>query len=110
MTDPTTRRLPRWLKQKIPKGNDNHFTAGVIDELRLATVCDHARCPNRMECYAAKTATFMILGETCTRGCAFCSVTKGKPLPLEDDEPQRVAAAVPAIGIASRGYHLGHPR
>ena len=100
MTEPTTpNRLPRWLKRKVPKGNGNHFTAGVIDELGLATVCDHARCPNRMECYAAKTATFMILGETCTRGCAFCSVAKGKPLALEDDEPQRVAQAVQRLGL-----------
>ncbi len=100
MTDPsTTRRLPRWLKRKVPKGNANHFTAGVIGELGLATVCDHAHCPNRMECYAAKTATFMILGEICTRGCAFCSVAKGKPLPLADDEPQRVAAAVQRLGL-----------
>ena len=100
MTEPTpTRRLPRWLKQKVPKGNSNHFTAEVIDELHLATVCDHAHCPNRMECYAAKTATFMILGETCTRGCAFCSVAKGKPLPPQDDEPQRVAQAVQRLGL-----------
>ena len=100
MTEPKTpRRLPRWLKQRIPQGNANHFTAGVIDELGLATVCDHARCPNRMECYAQKTATFMILGETCTRGCAFCGVAKGKPGALDDDEPQRVARAVERLGL-----------
>ncbi len=100
MTEPTTpRRLPRWLKRKVPKGNANHFTAGVIDELGLATVCDHARCPNRMECYAAKTATFMILGETCTRGCAFCSVAKGRPKPPAADEPARVASAVERLGL-----------
>ena len=99
MTEPTPRRLPRWLKQRIPKGNANHFTAGVIDELGLATVCDHARCPNRMECYAANTATFMILGETCTRACAFCSIAKGKPLPPDNDEPQRVARAVERLGL-----------
>lgn len=65
----------------------------------LATVCDHARCPNRMECYAAKTATFMILGETCTRGCAFCSVAKGKPKAPDADEPRRVAQAVQRLGL-----------
>ena len=100
MTDDiNTRRLPPWLKQRIPQGNANHFTAGVISELGLATVCDHARCPNRMECYARKTATFMILGEVCTRGCAFCSVTKGRPNPLDDDEPRRVAMAVEKLGL-----------
>ncbi|MEA1950272.1 MAG: lipoyl synthase, partial [Planctomycetota bacterium] len=92
-------RLPRWLKRKVPKGNANHFTAGVISELGLATVCDHARCPNRMECYAAKTATFMILGETCTRGCGFCSVAKGKPKAPAADEPARVASAVERLGL-----------
>ncbi len=99
MTEPTPRRLPRWLKRKVPAGNANHFTAGVIEELGLATVCDHARCPNRMECYARKTATFMILGETCTRGCAFCSVAKGRPQPLDNDEPARVARAVGRLGL-----------
>ena len=73
--------LPRWLKRNVPKGNANHFTARLIDELGLQTVCDHARCPNRMECYAQKTATMMILGEVCTRACRFCSVRKGRPQP-----------------------------
>jgi len=65
----------------------------------LQTVCDHARCPNRMECYAAKTATFMILGDVCTRGCRFCSVTKGKPRPVDADEPRRVATAAKELGL-----------
>ncbi|HYW80999.1 MAG TPA: lipoyl synthase [Thermoguttaceae bacterium] len=86
-------RLPRWLKRNVPKGNANHFTARLIDELGLQTVCDHARCPNRMECYASKTATFMILGDVCTRACRFCSVTKGRPRPVDPDEPERVAQA-----------------
>lgn len=99
MSSPRPKRLPNWLKQRVPAGNGDHFTAGVIRELGLATVCDHARCPNRMECYAQKTATFMILGEVCTRGCKFCSVTKGKPLPVDDDEPRRVAQAVERLGL-----------
>ncbi len=94
-----SKRLPSWLKQRVPAGNADHFTAEVIRELGLATVCDHARCPNRMECYAQKTATFMILGEVCTRGCKFCSVAKGKPSPLDEDEPRRVALAVERLGL-----------
>ena len=86
---PQSPPLPRWLKRNVPKGNANHFTARLIDELKLQTVCDHAKCPNRMECYAQKTATFMILGDTCTRACRFCSVPKGRPLPPDADEPRR---------------------
>lgn len=91
--------LPRWLKRNVPKGNANHFTARLIDELRLETVCDHAKCPNRMECYSQKTATFMILGNTCTRACRFCSVPKGKPAPPDPDEPRRVAEATLRLGL-----------
>ena len=96
---PTHHSLPRWLKRNVPKGNANHFTAKLIGELGLQTVCDHARCPNRMECYAAKTATFMILGDVCTRGCRFCSVTNGKPRPVDADEPRRVAMAAKELGL-----------
>lgn len=92
-------RLPRWLKRNIPKGNENHFTAGLIDRLQLETVCDHARCPNRMECYAQKTATFMILGSVCTRNCRFCSVSHGIPRPVDADEPNRLAQAVLKLGL-----------
>jgi lipoic acid synthetase len=93
------RRLPRWLKKNIPKGNANHFTANLLDELRLETVCDNAKCPNRMECYSQKTATFMILGNVCTRPCGFCSVAKGKTLAIESDEPERVAEASLRLGL-----------
>ena len=71
------KRLPLWLKRPLPQGNDGFFTANLLNELRLETVCDNARCPNRPECYAKKTATFMILGNQCTRPCGFCSVSKG---------------------------------
>ena len=60
-----------------PTSNANHLTAGLLDELRLETVCDNAKCPNRMECYSQKTATFMILGNVCTRPCGFCAVHRG---------------------------------
>jgi len=95
-------RLPRWLKRNIPLGSAGRVsaeTAALIDELRLNTVCRHAGCPNRMECYAQHTATFMILGEICTRGCRFCGVTSGTPDPPEPDEPQRVAEAARRLGL-----------
>ncbi len=93
------RRLPRWLKRKVPLGNADHFTAQLVQEMGLQTVCEHARCPNRMECYAAKTATFMILGEVCTRNCGFCAVKHGQPEPVDLDEPQRVAQAARQLGL-----------
>jgi lipoic acid synthetase len=93
------RRLPDWLKKPLPEGNGNFFTQGLLDELRLETVCENARCPNRPECYSRRTATFMILGNVCTRPCGFCSVTKGAPDPLEDDEPARVAEAAARLGL-----------
>jgi lipoic acid synthetase len=96
---PPPRRLPRWLKRNVPKGNHNHFTDRLIEELRLETVCDSARCPNRMECYAQKTATFMILGDICTRPCGFCAVERGRPQPLAADEPERVAEAAARLGL-----------
>jgi lipoic acid synthetase len=92
-------RLPRWLKRNVPKGNANHFTARLVDGLHLATVCEHAKCPNRMECYAHRTATFMILGDVCTRRCGFCSVAKGRTRPVDMDEPRRVAEATRQLGL-----------
>ncbi|HEV3023067.1 MAG TPA: lipoyl synthase, partial [Pirellulales bacterium] len=92
-------RLPRWLKRNVPLGNANHFTARLLDELRLETVCDNAKCPNRMECYSQKTATFMILGEVCTRPCGFCAVAKGKTQAVEHDEPERLAEASLRLGL-----------
>jgi lipoic acid synthetase len=92
-------RLPRWLKRNVPKGNANHFTARLIEELRLETVCESAKCPNRMECWSQKTATFMIMGNVCTRPCGFCSVPKGRTEALELDEPDRVAEAALRLGL-----------
>src|SRR6516162_7631736 len=87
------RRLPDWLKRDLPRGNENFFTHHLLRELRLETVCENARCPNRPECYSRRTATFMILGNVCTRPCGFCAVPRGEPEALEDDEPERVAEA-----------------
>ena len=75
--------------------------AGLLDELRLHTVCESARCPNHWECWSKSTATFMIAGDRCTRACGFCAVATAKPLPLEADEPARVAEA-------TRRLHLRH--
>jgi lipoyl synthase len=98
-TRPSGRRLPDWLRRDLPRGNENFFTHSLLRELRLETVCENARCPNRPECYSRRTATFMILGNVCTRPCGFCSVAKGVPEPLEDDEPERVAEAAHRLGL-----------
>ena len=93
-------RLPKWLKRPIPRSNANHMTEGLMQELGLETVCDNAKCPNRMECYSQQTATFMILGNVCTRPCGFCAVHRGKPPELpEIDEPNRVAEAAARLGL-----------
>jgi lipoic acid synthetase len=96
---PPARRLPSWLKRHLPRGNENFFTHNLLRELRLETVCENARCPNRPECYSRRTATFMILGNVCTRPCGFCSVPRGRPEGLEDDEPERVAEAAHRLGL-----------
>ncbi len=93
------RRLPKWLKRDIPAGFALHATAGLIAGLELETVCETAKCPNRSECWSNKTATFIIMGETCTRPCGFCSVNRGKPAPLMADEPRRVAEAAARLKL-----------
>lgn len=93
------RRLPDWLKRPLPRGNENFFTHDLLKELRLETVCENARCPNRPECWSRRTATFMVLGNVCTRPCGFCSVPRGEPLDVENDEPERVAEAAARLGL-----------
>ncbi len=97
---PTPRRLPPWLRQNLGTGGGHGETASLIAELNLETVCSSAKCPNRLECWSQKTATFMILGNVCTRPCGFCSVPKGKTEALELDEPERVAEAARRLGLA----------
>src|SRR5437868_2273168 len=97
--EPPRHRLPAWLKRSLPRGNENFFTHNLLRDLRLETVCENARCPNRPECYSRRTATFMILGNVCTRPCGFCSVPRGETLELEDDEPARVAEAAERLGL-----------
>jgi lipoic acid synthetase len=97
---PAIRRLPPWLRQNLGAGGGHGETASLIAELNLETVCSSAKCPNRLECWSQKTATFMILGNVCTRPCGFCSVPKGKTEALELDEPERVAEAARRLGLA----------
>ena len=93
-------RRPDWLKVKLDTGEDYRALKRLVDEAALNTVCQEARCPNLHECWNAGTATFMILGDTCTRHCSFCSVGKGEPQPPDPDEPRRVAEAVSAMACA----------
>jgi lipoic acid synthetase len=95
---PTRRRLPPWLKRPLPT-SEMSFTSQVIEDLRLETVCESAMCPNRTECWSHRTATFMILGNVCTRPCGFCSVPRGKTEEIELDEPERVAEAAKRLGL-----------
>jgi len=87
------RRLPDWLRLQLPTSQSFSRTRGLLDELKLHTVCESAKCPNHWECWEKGTATFMIAGDRCTRACGFCAVSTAKPLPLEADEPLRVAEA-----------------
>lgn len=91
-------RLPKWLKRPLPEPG-MAYTDDVISDLKLATVCESAKCPNRTECWSHKTATLMILGEVCTRPCGFCSIKKGKTEALQLDEPERVAEAAERLGL-----------
>lgn len=93
------RRFPPWLKKKLPVSALVGPVAGLLRDLHLCTVCQEAHCPNLGECFARGTATFMILGDTCTRGCTFCAVRKGVPLPVDPEEPQRVAEAAQRLGL-----------
>lgn len=95
----TRRRLPEWLRRQVPKGNTNHQTSRIKEELKLETVCESAKCPNRMECYSQGTMTFMVLGDTCTRPCGFCSVKRGRPEDVAADEPERLAEAAAQLGL-----------
>lgn len=97
--EPIRPRLPRWLKRNIPHTGSLRTTTALLRDLRLETVCENAKCPNRMECYSQKTATFMILGNVCTRPCGFCAVAKGKTDPVDADEPRRLAEASRRLGL-----------
>lgn len=102
MSTPVNRRAgirPEWLKIRVPGDLGNLPVSRLMNDLALNTVCQEARCPNIFECWSAGTATFMVLGEVCTRRCTFCAVTKGKPLLADPDEPRRVGEAVAKMGV-----------
>jgi len=95
----STRRLPEWLKRPLPKGERFTNVINVLRDLQLTTVCSSASCPNQGECYSAGTATFMIMGDRCTRNCQFCGISHGEVLPLNKDEPHRLAQAVQRLKL-----------
>ncbi len=92
-TPPIRTGKPAWLRRKLPTGADYEKIRNMIENGRLHTVCQEANCPNQFECFSAHTATFLIMGATCTRNCRFCNIDNGNPGPLDADEPRRVAEA-----------------
>ncbi len=93
-------RLPPWLRPTIGKASDISVVQKIIKQRGIHTICEEGRCPNRAECYGAKTATFLLMGPTCTRACGFCQVDKGHaPMPLDADEPQKIAESVRLLGL-----------
>ncbi len=96
---PTERRLPDWLRKDLTPGHQAAGTDTLLKNLGLHTICESGRCPNRDECYSQKTATFMVMGDVCTRTCRFCSVAMGRPEVLDIDEPKRVAQAARLLGL-----------
>lgn len=96
----TSKRLPEWLRRPLATPGQSTAVAGLLGELRLNTVCQSAKCPNRGECFSSGTATFLIMGDACTRGCRFCAVETRTPEPLDPDEPRRVAEAASRMGLS----------
>ncbi len=90
---------PAWLKKPLPQGGDYQRVKRLLSTAKLTTVCQEANCPNMFECFSKNTATFMILGSECTRHCQFCNITANPPLPVDPDEPQRVAKAAHKLGL-----------
>jgi len=92
-------RRPEWLRAKLPAGENYEDLRHLMRQQRLHTVCEEARCPNIGECWNHRTATFLLLGEICTRGCRYCAIAKGKPEPLDEGEPERIADAVEYLNL-----------
>jgi len=92
-------RKPEWIRVKAPTSPEYHATRNIMRGLKLTTVCEEAACPNIGECWSKRHATFMIMGEICTRACAFCNVATGKPAHLDPDEPRRVGEALAELGL-----------
>ncbi|HEY2924450.1 MAG TPA: lipoyl synthase [Candidatus Eisenbacteria bacterium] len=97
--DPAPLRRPEWLKARIPAGKSYLETKAILRQLDLHTVCESANCPNIGDCFSRHTATFLILGNVCTRSCPFCDIRSGKPLPVDPEEPLRVARAARRLGL-----------
>lgn len=92
--------MPSWLRRPIGKASELSTVQKIIKQRQIHTICEEGRCPNRGECYAQKTATFLLMGPTCTRSCAFCQVDKGHaPMPIDEDEPTKVAESVQLLGL-----------
>lgn len=98
ITQPRKKR-PDWLRVKLPVGQEYAKIRRLVDEYKLHTICESGNCPNMGECWGAGTATFMILGNVCTRGCSFCAVATGRPPEYDTDEPKRVAEAIKLMGV-----------
>ncbi|MBO7300764.1 MAG: lipoyl synthase [Tidjanibacter sp.] len=100
LNDKVTRQIkPEWLKIKLHDGEGFAEVAHIVERHGLHTICSSGKCPNKAECWSRKTATFMILGNICTRGCKFCATPTGKPLPIEPNEPERVAESIRLMGL-----------
>src|SRR4030088_325093 len=93
------RRIPEWIKVRVHEGEDYRELKGLVRSRRLHTVCEEAHCPNIYDCWSRRTATFMILGDVCTRACRFCAVTSGRPTELDIGEPLRVAESIADLGL-----------
>jgi lipoyl synthase len=98
-TSGVNRTLPEWLTKRVPSPDTVREVEGMMRDAHLHTVCESARCPNLGECWSKKTATFMILGDVCTRSCGFCAIKVGKPLDVDSQEPARVAETAKAMGL-----------
>jgi lipoyl synthase len=92
-------KKPDWLRVKLPTGENYLKVRGLVDKHKLHTICESGNCPNMGECWGAGTATFMILGNICTRSCGFCAVATGRPMPVDEGEPERVAESVKLMGV-----------
>jgi len=90
---------PKWLRVKLPTGENYKQVRGLVDKYKLHTICESGHCPNMGECWGAGTATFMILGNICTRSCGFCNVATGRPLNVDWEEPEKVARSVKLMKI-----------
>lgn len=99
ISDTPRPKKPKWLRVKLPVGKEYAQVRKIVDENKLHTICESGNCPNMGECWGAGTATFMILGNVCTRSCTFCAVATGRPPEYDEEEPQRVAEAINKMGV-----------